>query len=173
VHRAANAKRRADPVGERAEAGDDAADGVDLAAGTTRLVSTDASGTASGEGSSSDGLLSPDESTVVYETDSTGGWPSDPDEMDLYAKDLVTGSLTLVTPRTADTAGGTGELSPVGFTADGRTVVFRSDADNFGPVDENGTIDIYAHDLVSGTTHWCRPGLTAHEQPTAGRPTRA
>jgi uncharacterized repeat protein (TIGR01451 family) len=125
----------------------------ELATGTTRLVSTDASGSASGDGNSSDGVLSPDGSTVVYRTDTTGGWPSDPDEMDLYAKDLATGSVTLVTPRTAGGAGGTGWLSPVGFTGDGRVFVYTSDAANHGPVDENGAIDVYAHDLVSGTTH--------------------
>ncbi|HET6918673.1 MAG TPA: hypothetical protein VFI46_04315 [Jiangellaceae bacterium] len=112
----------------------------DLATGTTRLVSTDASGTASTGGGG--GLLSPDESTVGYRT---GG--------DLYVKDLATGSVTLVTPRTGENAGGTGELAPVGFTGDGRVVVFRSDAGNFGPVDENGVTDVYARDLVSGTTH--------------------
>lgn len=112
----------------------------DLATGTTRMVSTDASGTASAGGD--EALLSPDGSTVVYRT---GG--------DLYAKDLTTGGLILVTRRTADDAGGTGELAPVGFTGDGRVLVFRSDAGNFGPVDENGATDVYAHDLVSGTTH--------------------
>ena len=125
----------------------------DLATGTTRLVSTDASGTASGEGSSSDGRLSPDESTVVYRTDNSGSGDLDPDDLDLYANDLATGSLTLVTPRTAAAAGGTGDLSPVGFTGDGRAFVFTSDAANFGPVDENGSTDVYARDLVSGRTH--------------------
>lgn len=124
----------------------------DLATGTTRLVSTDASGTASGEGSSGGGVLSPDGSTVVYATD-TSVDSFDPDELNLYAKDLATGSLILVTPRTADAAGGSGDLAPVGFTGDGRTVVFTSDAANLGPVDENASTDVYAHDLVSGTTH--------------------
>jgi uncharacterized repeat protein (TIGR01451 family) len=124
----------------------------DLATGTTRLVSTDASGTASGEGNSSSGVLSPDESTVVYSTD-TSADSFDPDELNLYAKDLATGSITLVTPRTADNGGGSGDLSPVGITGDGRTVVFTSDAANFGPVDENESTDVYARDLVSGTTH--------------------
>jgi uncharacterized repeat protein (TIGR01451 family) len=109
----------------------------DLSTGTTRLVSTNASGTASTGGN--DGLLSPDESKVVYET---GG--------DLYVKDLDTGSVTLVTPRRA---GDAGDATPVGFTGDGRVVVFSSDAGNFGPVDDNGTRDVYARDLVSGTTH--------------------
>jgi uncharacterized repeat protein (TIGR01451 family) len=112
----------------------------DLATGTTRMVSTDASGTASTGGA--DGLFSPDESKVVFRTSG-----------DLYVKDLATGSVTLVTPRTAENAGGTDQLDPVGFTADGRVVVFTSDAANFGPVDENGRSDVYAHDLVSGTTH--------------------
>jgi uncharacterized repeat protein (TIGR01451 family) len=130
----------------------------DLTTGTTRLVSTDAAGSASGEGNSSDGVLSPDESTVVYRTDTSGGGPLDPDELDLYAKDLSTGSLTLVTPRTPKNAGGTGWLAPIGFTGDGRAFVFTSDAANFGPVDENGRTDVYAHDVVSGTTHLVSAG---------------
>jgi uncharacterized repeat protein (TIGR01451 family) len=120
----------------------------DLAAGTTRVVSTDASGMASTGGT--DGLFNPDESMVVY---TSNGSVSDPDQTDLYVKDLATESLTLVTPRTADNAGGTEQLAPVGFTGDGRVLVFTSEAGNFGPVDENGVTDVYAHDLVSGTTH--------------------
>jgi uncharacterized repeat protein (TIGR01451 family) len=129
----------------------------DLATGTTRLVSTDASGTASGEGKSSEGVLSPDGSTAVYRSDTSAG-SFDPDEMDLFAKDLATGSVTLVSPREPGGAGGTGLLIPVGFTADGRAVVFTSDADNFGPADENGESDVYAHDLVSGATHLVSAG---------------
>lgn len=112
----------------------------DLAAGTTRLVSTDASGTVSTGGY--DGLLSPDESRVVLRT---GG--------DLYVKDLATGSVRLVTPRTAEDTVDTEQLAPIGFTADARVVVFSSDAGNFRPVDQNGVKDVYAHDLVSSTTH--------------------
>jgi uncharacterized repeat protein (TIGR01451 family) len=129
----------------------------DLTTETTRLVSTDASGTASGEGSSSDGVLSPDGSMVVYSTD-TSVDSFDPNELNLYAKDLATGRLTLVTPRTPDDAGGTGGLAPIGFTGDGRAFVFTSDAANFGPVDENGRTDVYARDLVSETTHLVSAG---------------
>jgi uncharacterized repeat protein (TIGR01451 family) len=114
----------------------------DLATGTTRRVSTDASGTASTGGA--DGLLSPDASKVVFKA---GGGE------DLYVKDLATGSVTLVTPRTGEDAGGSGQLDPVGFTSDSRVVAFTSDAANLGPVDENGKTDVYAYDLVSGTTH--------------------
>jgi Tol biopolymer transport system component len=114
----------------------------DLATGTTRMVSTDASGTASTGGA--DGLLSPDESKVVFEA---GGGE------DLHVKDLATGGVTLVTPRTGGDAGGHGQLDPVGFTSDSRVVAFTSDAANLGPVDENVKTDVYAHDLPSGTTH--------------------
>ncbi len=110
----------------------------DLATGTTRIVSSDASGTATAGGAY--GLLSPDGTKVVFKSGE-----------DLYVKDLATGSLTLVTPRTA--AGDVSKLDPVGFTGDDRVVVFTSDAANFGPLDENGVADAYAHDLVSGTTH--------------------
>jgi uncharacterized repeat protein (TIGR01451 family) len=110
----------------------------DLATGTTRIVSTDASGMASTGGMY--GLFSPGESKVAFV-----------DDEDLYVKDLATGSLTLATPRTA--AGGPSLLESDGFTADDRVVVFTTTAANLGPVDENERRDVYAHDLVSGTTH--------------------
>ncbi len=68
----------------------------------------------------------------------------------------VAGPVTLLSradpDRPSDTAGGTSRLAAV--SADGRYVVFLTNADNFlpGVTDTNADMDVFFHDRIAGTT---------------------
>jgi Tol biopolymer transport system component len=69
----------------------------------------------------------------------------------VYVHDRLTGSTTRVS---VDAAGdpGNGFSFNSGMSAEGRFVVFASDAPNLTPGDTNGMRDVFVHDRLSGTT---------------------
>ena len=72
---------------------------------------------------------------------------------DIYVRDLVAGTTTLVTANADNTdsaetgTGGFPEFSP-----DGTKIVFESRSSRFGPQDGNRTSDVYVRDLAAQTT---------------------
>jgi uncharacterized repeat protein (TIGR01451 family) len=123
----------------------------DVAAGTTTLVSTNAAGTDSANGTSADPVLSPDGTKVAFHstaanldttgaTDANGTW-------DVYVADLTTGTTTLVTTGDDGAGSGDGESFVEGFGPDSRHVLVQTTAGNLGPTDSNDTNDLYLYDL--------------------------
>lgn len=134
----------------------------DLGAGTTSLVSVDPTGTDSPDDESFAHSFSHDGTKVVFSSTASDIVPDDDNLcyegtnscVDVFVRDLVTGTTTLVSA-SAD-AGGVATANSYSiagvFTADDSMVVFRSEATNLGPTDTNGWEDLYARNLATGKT---------------------
>jgi Tol biopolymer transport system component len=71
--------------------------------------------------------------------------------LDVYVRDLVSGTTTRASQSTAGTPGG-GDSSDPSMSGDGRYVAFESFSNNLVGGDTNGREDIFVRDLVAGTT---------------------
>lgn len=122
-----------------------------LVAGTTTLVSVNSSGT-SGNSSSDKPVISADGSTVAFESDASDLVSGDGNgTRDVFVRDLVAGTSTLVNVTNSGNSGNSGSVMPT-ISGDGRKVAFRSFASDLVPGDDNGTSDIFVRDLVADTT---------------------
>jgi Tol biopolymer transport system component len=122
----------------------------DLAAGTTTLVSVNLAG---GGSDSDTPVISADGRHVAFVSwagDLTG-MPTN-DWSNIYVRDLVAGTTTLVSVNNAGTAGGNYFSEDPVISADGRFVAFQSDASDLVPADTNLRPDVFVRDLVAGTT---------------------
>ncbi|MEO1611312.1 MAG: Ig-like domain-containing protein, partial [Pseudomonadota bacterium] len=123
--------------------------------GETVLVSTDNDTIQFGDSRVVD--ISGDGSTVLFATSNTF-LPGDTNSgVDLYAYDVASGGLTLVSvaedgaSRTGDV--GVGDPDAMGaISANGRYVAFSFDGDLLTNTDINGFEDVFVRDLVAGTT---------------------
>ena len=124
----------------------------DLVAGTTSLVSIRNDGQP-GSGIS-DGPVSftPDGGKVVFTSsaDLTGVYP--PQYAQLYVRDLAAGNTTLLSVNAAGQAAEYGVDAGVVLSPDGAKVAFTSFSSNLVPTDTNGQVDVFLHDLPTGTT---------------------
>jgi Tol biopolymer transport system component len=122
----------------------------DLASARTELVSAGpdglpAPGFSSGARPSGDGRL------VVFASDAALV-PGDGNGLpDVLVRDMATGTTRLVTRSPRGRAADGPSLMP-GISADGRRVVFESEAANLVTRDANGVPDVFVHDLATGTT---------------------
>jgi len=69
---------------------------------------------------------------------------------DIFLRDRQTGALTQVT-HAADGGAANGHSRYPGLSADGRHVLFQSDADNLVPNDTNGQTDVFVYDVAAQT----------------------
>ena len=116
----------------------------DLQTGTTTLVSVNAAGTNGGNATSFDPVFSADGRLVAFESAASDlGLTNTNGEFDVYARDLQTGTTTLVSVNAAGTNGGNNRSFDPVFSADGQLMAFASEASDLGPTDTNGTADIY------------------------------
>jgi len=133
----------------------------DLAAGTTVRVSVSSAG-AQGTSGSGGPSLSADGSVVTFYSLASNLVAGDTNgTYDQFVRDLGTGTTTLVS---VSSAGGQGSGTSLGITdaaisADGRHVVFRSDATDLVAGDTNGASDVFVHDRLTATT--LRASLTS------------
>jgi hypothetical protein len=117
----------------------------------TTLVSVNVNGFG-GNGNSTYGGMSPDGRFVAFSSDAsdlvggdTNGW------RDVFVRDMVAGTTTLVSQST--TGGfGNGESSSPAITPDGRYVAFWSLANNLVANDRNGIPDEFVRNMVLQTT---------------------
>lgn len=122
----------------------------DLVTGTTSLVSSDASGTGSGDGRSLTPVLSPDGTKVAFTSLATNLGPADGHQgVDVYVRDLAAGATSLVS---IDAAGGAAGGEAPAFDPTGTRVAFVSGSGDLGPIDTNGLDDVYVRDLSHDLT---------------------
>ena len=136
----------------------DAADDVfvrDLMAATTTLVSR-ASGAAGAKAngvSSAYAQSSADGRFVAFSSRATNLDPADTDIADdVYVRDLVSATTTLVSRAGAAGLKGDGASINPTISGDGRSVAFESRATNLDPADVDATADVFVRDLVAATT---------------------
>jgi len=110
------------------------------------MVSTGTGGTPAADGRSLNPDLTFDGRSIVFES-TTSNWAAGGSTAttDVFLKDLATGSLTRVSTSTGGTDGN-GESLNAQVSADGRYVVFESDASNLTSGDTNGYRDIFLWD---------------------------
>jgi Tol biopolymer transport system component len=125
----------------------------DIESGTTTLVSANKHGTDSGAGYSIMPMISADGRFVAFESQSDDLVVTDTNgTMDVFVRDLQSGSTTLVSVNKDGTDSGTGNSYVSAISADGRFVAFISTADDLVATDTNGTMDVFVRDLQSGAT---------------------
>lgn len=126
----------------------------DLQTNTTRLVSINAAGTASAAGPSELIDFTPDGRFITFSSGAQG-LTSQPDGnglgTDIYVRDMLNNVTTLVSINLAGTASGNGFCFGGSISADGRYVVFTSDASNL-VANDTSTRDVFVRDLQTGTT---------------------
>ncbi len=124
----------------------------DMQSGTTSRVSIATNGT-EGNDHSSDPSISADGRYVAFSSFANSLVIFDTSDQDIFVHDRQSGTTTRVS---VDSAGQQPELgyncSSPAISADGRYVVFRTDAANLVPGDDNGKADVFLRDLINETT---------------------
>ncbi|HEY5909149.1 MAG TPA: hypothetical protein VJA21_00945 [Verrucomicrobiae bacterium] len=124
----------------------------DRAYGTNALVSVNLSGVAGGNGDSLPAGLSPDGRFVVFESTANDLVSGDTNNAnDVFVRDLVNGTTTLVSAATNGLPGLGASRSPA-MTPDGRYVAFVSAVTNLVDRDTNRIPDVFVRDLQNNTT---------------------
>jgi len=118
---------------------------------TTR-VSVDSSG-AEGNNGGWAWAISADGRVVVFGSDSTNLVPGDTNGVpDIFVHDRSTGLTERISVSSTGVEGNGESRFRAAVSADGRVVVFGSDATNLVPNDTNGKPDVFVHDRSNGTT---------------------
>ncbi|MCE7873177.1 hypothetical protein DYH09_22765 [bacterium CPR1] len=124
----------------------------DRQAGATSRVSVATGNIQSVGGGSAVATISGDGGIVVFLSFATNLVPTDTNASpDVFVHDRGTGVTTRVSVDSAGAQANGGSDTP-GMSADGRLVVFSSDATNLVPNDTNGVADIFLHDRQTGQT---------------------
>ena len=124
----------------------------DVVLGTTTRVSVASDGT-QGNGESRTPAISADGRFVSFNSAATNLVAGDTNGyMDIFVHDMQTGVTTRVSVSSGGVQGNSisGDFSRL--SADGRYVVFNSNASNLVPSDMNHTFDVFVHDMDTGTT---------------------
>jgi Tol biopolymer transport system component len=139
----------------------------DRAAGTTRLLSKNASGQA-GNGASLYGSISADGRFVAFQSDASNLVDGDTNgRTDVFAVDLESGEIRRISVTSSGGEANGGSTAPQ-ISADGITVVFQSTATNLVPDDSNRVEDIFAsvNELSFTATPTDTPTFTVTPTPT-------
>jgi Tol biopolymer transport system component len=123
----------------------------DLLTGTTRRVSVTSSGSQAND-SSGYPSISPDGRYVAFASNASNLVPGDTNGFyDVFIRDLKTNVTKRVSLGSSGNQGNEASLE-TSVSANGRYVVFKSDANNLVPNDNNGVTDIFVRDITSGVT---------------------
>jgi Tol biopolymer transport system component len=123
----------------------------DLLTSTTTRVSVDSAGN---QGNSNSGVpsISADGRFVAFQSFVSNLVPEDTNHQpDIFVRDLLTNTTTIVSLDSAGNQGNNYSSSP-SISADGRFVAFASVASNLVPGDTNNQIDIFVRDLLTNIT---------------------
>lgn len=126
--------------------------GADLAP-AIELVSKPYTNIAHTFGDSSGIELSADARWALFSSNGNGLTTNDNNgfNIDLFLQDLQTGERTLIT-RGLSGSSANGDSVADAFSADGRFVLFESDADDLVPGDDNESTDLFLYDRTTGQT---------------------
>jgi RHS repeat-associated protein len=120
--------------------------------GVSTLVSVNRAGTASANGRSFNPVLSADGRFVAFESEASDLVAGDTNRaQDVFVRDLLTGTTTLVSGNRSGTASGNEESFGPVLSADGRYVAFQSLASDLVSGDTNRLGDVFVRDLHTGT----------------------
>lgn len=119
---------------------------------TTTLVSVNQSGAGGGNGDSFPAGISTNGQYALFESSASDLVPNDTNSAnDVFVRDVIHGTTTLVSISTNGASANGGSLASV-MTPDGRYVVFQSAASNLVAGDTNNIPDVFIRDLQAGTT---------------------
>ncbi|MFN3286813.1 MAG: TolB family protein, partial [Sphingomonadaceae bacterium] len=122
----------------------------DLLTGAAMLASSSAAGVP-GNGDSFAGRFTPDGRGVLFESLASNLVPGDTNQArDLFLKDLASGETRRVSVGAAGEEA-RGQSGGGSLSADGRWLLFESNAPNLVPGDTNGAYDVFLKDLLSGS----------------------
>lgn len=96
--------------------------------------------------------FSNDERTVIYSTRVAKMNPDTNGVEDVFIFDLRTAANTLISRSTNLVSAANGRSISPDISADGRFIVFASDATDLAPSDSNRSRDVFLHDRQNGTT---------------------
>ncbi len=120
----------------------------DLVTGDLLLVSSGLNG--KGDASSGDASISGEGEFVAFASLATNFDSEDADGLgDVYLKNVLTGSLTLVSTSDAGEKGNAESRSPF-ISRDGTVIAFHSNATNLDPRDTDAVLDVYTKDWTTG-----------------------
>src|SRR5205814_8121366 len=120
---------------------------------TTSLLSVNVSGTGGGNGHSISPVISADGRFVAFESAASNLVADDANNVsDIFLRDLLTNTTSLVSVNRAGTGPGNGASTSPLISADGRYVAFVSAATDLVDNDTNAATDVFVHDLQNGTT---------------------
>jgi Tol biopolymer transport system component len=123
--------------------------------GVTTRISVASDGTQGNNGTDNVPSISANGRYVVFSSSATNLVPGDTNGFeDVFVHDLITGETTRVSVSSDGSQGNKWSLSQSFFSisADGRYIIFQSDASNLVPGDTNQTDDIFLHDQLTGET---------------------
>lgn len=109
---------------------------------------------AGGNGDSVAPRLSSDGRFVVFSSSASDLVPNANGQfyLNVFLRDRSSGSTILISPSCSGNGGGNGDSIDGQVSADGRYVVFQSDASDLVPGDTNGVTDIFLRDTYTGVT---------------------
>lgn len=96
-------------------------------------------------------VMSNDGNVVAFSSAATNLTAANASGLEIYVRDIAAGTTSLVSRDTGGN-GGNGASDYPDISANGNVIVFESAATDLGPVDGNGTDDIYMRNLTNGTT---------------------
>ncbi|MEO8477972.1 MAG: hypothetical protein ABI572_13115, partial [Actinomycetota bacterium] len=124
---------------------------TDLTTGVITRVSEGA-GALQSDGTSRHPSISGDGRYIAFDSSATNFVANDTNGMsDVFLHDTLTGTTARISVRSNGTQGKGGSYDPQ-ISADGRFIVFSSDATNLVAGDTNGATDVFLHDMVTGYT---------------------
>jgi Tol biopolymer transport system component len=74
-----------------------------------------------------------------------------PQRLNVFLRDRVSGTTTLVSANLAGTGGGNGDSFPTGISTNGQFALFESAASDLVANDTNGANDVFVRDVIAGT----------------------
>jgi Tol biopolymer transport system component len=125
----------------------------DRVLGKTILASVNHTGVRSGNGPSVAASISADGRLVVFESSASDLVAGDTNNTaDIFARDLIAGTTTLVSVATNGVSSGNGPSSWPAMTPDGRFILFESRASSLALNDLNNASDLFVRDLAARAT---------------------
>jgi Tol biopolymer transport system component len=138
----------------------------DQASNTTTLVSVNLTGTGGGNGNSMPFGISTNGQFLLFESSASNLVANDTNNVqNIFVRDVVNGTTTLVSVNTNGVSGSGESRDPV-MTPDGRYVAFTSAAGDLVPGDTNGIPDVFVRDLQAQTTTLVSVGATSTSSPS-------